>query len=190
MSDLRFLALSGSLRRGSHNTGLLRALTALTPPGVHIDLYDGLGGLPHFDQDFEADPPAAVVELRDLVAAADGVLIATPEYNSAIPGVLMNALDWLSRPAGSSALSGKPVAILGASPSQFGTARAQLVLRQILHRIGAPVVAGPEVTVFQSHLRLNTEGEFTPDEFTATLLRQLLDGLTDLATLRTPAAIA
>lgn len=181
MSDLRFLAVSGSLRRDSHNTGLLRTLPALAPDGVVIDQYESLGALPHFDQDLETDPPAAVAELRRRVAEADGVIIATPEYNSAIPGVLMNALDWLSRPAAESSLRGKPVAILGASPSQFGTARAQLVLRQVLHRIGAPVVADPEVTVFQSHLRVDTEGAFVPDEFTQTLLRRLLRGLVDLA---------
>ncbi|WP_280443782.1 NADPH-dependent FMN reductase [Nocardia brasiliensis] len=181
MSDLRFLALSGSLRRGSHNTGLLAALAALAPAGVTIDLDTDLGALPHFNQDLETDPPAAVAELRQRVAAADGILLATPEYNSAIPGVLGNALDWLSRPATDPALGGKPVAILGASPSQFGTARAQLVLRQILHRIGAPVVAGPEVTVFRSHLRLDATGTFVPDEITRTLLRQLLDGLIELA---------
>lgn len=187
MSDLRFLALSGSLRRDSHNTGLLRTLPALAPAGVVLDLYESLGALPHFDQDLEADPPAVVDELRRRVTEADGVVIATPEYNSAIPGVLMNALDWLSRPIAASSLRGKPVAILGASPSQFGTARAQLVLRQVLHRIGASVVAGPEVTVYQSHLRVEAGGAFVPDEFTQSLLRRLLTGLVDLADRSVPA---
>ncbi|MER5890547.1 NADPH-dependent FMN reductase [Streptomyces sp. NPDC001941] len=180
MSDLRFLALSGSLRAGSHNTGLLHALKAQAPTGVTVDVHQGIGALPHFDQDLEAHPPAAVVELRERVREADGLLIATPEYNSAIPGVLVNALDWLSRPPGDSVLRAKPTAILGASPSQFGTARGQLVLRQILHRVQAPVVAHPEVTLFQSHRRFDAEGAFLGDDFTEGLLRELLDELVHL----------
>ncbi|WP_326685218.1 NAD(P)H-dependent oxidoreductase [Streptomyces microflavus] len=178
MSSLKFLAISGSLRRASHNTGLLRSLPALAPSGVAIDLYEGLGSLPLFNEDLETLPaPAAVAELRALVAAADGVLIATPEYNSSIPGSLMNGLDWLSRPVGASVLRGKPVAVLGASPSQFGTARAQLVLRQVLHRIQAQVLDHPEVTVFRSYGRFDSEGGFLGDEVTEQLLGELLTGL-------------
>ncbi|SNR35615.1 NADPH-dependent FMN reductase [Actinomadura mexicana] len=182
MPDLTFVAISGSLRRRSHNTGLLRALRELAPAGVTIDIVDSLGSLPHFDQDLEHGPePAHVADLRRRVRCADGVVIATPEYNSSIPGALMNALDWLSRPAEDPGLRDKPVAVLGASPSQFGTARAQLVLRQILHRIQAPVVAHPEVTVFRSHERFDAEGTMTGDEITRELLRELLAGLMDLA---------
>lgn len=183
MSDKTFLAVSGSLRKSSHNTGLLRALRDLAPVGVTIELYEGLGALPFFDQDLETGAgPAAVADLRRRVREADGVIIATPEYNSAIPGVLVNALDWLSRPADvDPVLRDKPVAILGASPSQFGTARGQLVLRQILHRVQAPVVAHPEVTVFQSHQRFTADGTFTGDDFTESLLRALLAELVVLA---------
>ncbi|GAA3980215.1 NAD(P)H-dependent FMN reductase [Actinomadura viridis] len=181
MSPLTFVAISGSLRRGSHNTGLLRALLRLAPPDVAIDHFEDLGALPHFDQDLEDRPPAAVADLRRRVREADGVIIATPEYNSSIPGVLMNALDWLSRPAHDPSLRAKPVAVLGASPSQFGTARAQLVLRQVLHRIQAPVVAHPEVTVFRSHGRFDADGALTCDETTEGLLRDLLSGLIHLA---------
>ncbi|MFD9688965.1 NADPH-dependent FMN reductase [Kitasatospora sp. NPDC059146] len=188
MSDLTFLAISGSLRRTSHNTGLLRTVQTLAPADVTIDLYDGLGTLPYFDQDLESGPePAAVADLRRRVREADGVIIATPEYNSAIPGVLMNALDWLSRPAGQHALRGKPTAILGASPSQFGTARGQLVLRQILHRVQTPVVSHPEVTVFQSHHRFDADGNFTGDDITESLLRALLAELVVLAEVNAPA---
>ncbi|CAM5240214.1 NAD(P)H-dependent FMN reductase [Streptomyces spiroverticillatus] len=183
MSDLRFLALSGSLRRGSHNTALLHALKALAPDGVSVEIHEGLGELPYFNQDREEVPPASVADLRARVREADGLIIATPEYNSAIPGVLMNALDWLSRPAGDSSLRGRPTAILGASPSQFGTARGQLVLRQILHRVQAPVVAHPEVTVFRSHQRFDTEGTFLADQFTESLLKELLAELVHLAEL-------
>ncbi|WP_369372698.1 NADPH-dependent FMN reductase [Streptomyces sp. cg36] len=183
MSHLRFLAISGSLRRSSHNTGLLHALRAQAPSDVTIDVHPDLGALPYFDQDLEANPPAPVVELRERVREADGLIIATPEYNSAIPGVLMNALDWLSRPSsgsGDSSLRGKPTAILGASPSQFGTARGQLVLRQILHRVQVPVVAHPEVTVFRSHQRFDADGVFIGDEFTESLLRDFLGELVRL----------
>ncbi|MEV7324574.1 NADPH-dependent FMN reductase [Streptomyces sp. NPDC093970] len=175
MSNLTFLAISGSLRRTSHNTGLLRAVQKLAPAGVTIDLYEGLGAIPFFDQDLEAGPePAAVADLRRRVREADGIIIATPEYNSAIPGVLVNALDWLSRPADQLVLGTKPAAILGASPSQFGTARGQLVLRQVLHRMQVPVVSHPEVTVFQSHRRFDADGVFIGDDVTESLLRALL----------------
>ncbi|MFF0739140.1 NADPH-dependent FMN reductase [Streptomyces sp. NPDC004111] len=188
MSCLKFLAISGSLRRASHNTGLLRSLPALAPDGVAIDLYEGLGNLPLFNEDLEPLPaPAAVAALRARVADADGVLIATPEYNSSIPGSLMNGLDWLSRPAGASVLRGKPVAVLGASPSQFGTARAQLVLRQVLHRIQAQVLDHPEVTVFRSHGRFDAAGTFLGDEVTEQLLGDLLAGLVRMS--RTDAAV-
>ncbi|CAM5408606.1 NAD(P)H-dependent FMN reductase [Streptomyces spiroverticillatus] len=191
MSDLTFLAISGSLRRSSHNTGLLRAMQSLAPDGVTIDLYSGLGTLPFFDQRLEGGPePAAVANLRRHVREADGVIIATPEYNSAIPGVLMNALDWLSRPTGRHALRHKPVAVLGASPSQFGTARGQLVLRQILHRIETPVVAHPEVTVFQSHRRFDADGAFSGDPVTESLLRALLAELVVLTQRHSPARTA
>ncbi|SFO37740.1 NADPH-dependent FMN reductase [Actinomadura madurae] len=188
---LDIVALSGSLRRTSHNTGLLRALQAVAPPGVAVHLCDRLRALPLFDQDREReDVPAPVADLRRRIKEADGVVIATPEYNSAIPGVLMNALDWTSRPADDSSLRGKPVAILGASPSQFGTARGQTVLRQVLHRIQAPVVVQPEITVFRSHERFTPDGTLLPDEVTEDLMRRLLDELVRLieATTRTAAA--
>ncbi|MFJ5215608.1 NADPH-dependent FMN reductase [Streptomyces sp. NPDC088354] len=190
MSNLTFLAVSGSLRRTSHNTGLLRAVRNLAPAGVTIDLYEGLGSLPFFDQDLESGPePAAVADLRRRVREADGIIIATPEYNSAIPGVLVNALDWLSRPTDQPVLGVKPAAVLGASPSQFGTARGQLVLRQILHRMHVPVVAHPEVTVFQSHRRFDTNGCFLGDEVTEGLLSTLLAELVILAGRAHPAGV-
>ncbi|MEU8343419.1 NADPH-dependent FMN reductase [Spirillospora sp. NPDC048832] len=190
---LDILALSGSLRRTSHNSGLLRALRVMAPPGVTVDIYDGLRALPLFDQDRERDDvPAPVADLRRRIREADGVVIATPEYNSAIPGVLMNALDWASRPAGDSSLRGKPVAILGASPSQFGTARGQMVLRQVLHRIQAPVVVEPEITVFRSHERFTPDGTLLPDEVTEDLMRRLLGELVRLieATARPETAVS
>src|SRR6516164_8753219 len=118
---LRILGISGSLRRGSHNTNLLRAAAELLPPGVELEVYDGLRELPPYDPDLDVDPAhPAVARLRDDIAAADGVLIATPEYNGSIPGVLKNALDWASRPFPDNALRGRPIAVLGASTGLFG----------------------------------------------------------------------
>ena len=135
---LTILGISGSLRRGSHNTSLLRAAAKLLPPGVEIELYDRLADIPPYDPDHDGEvPPEAVVQLRRVIAAADGVLIATPEYNGSVPGVLKNALDWGSRPFPENALRGKPVAVLGASTGLFGAVWAQAELRKVLGIIGA-----------------------------------------------------
>src|SRR3954465_14863614 len=103
---MRVLGISGSLRQGSHNPRLLRAAAEKLPPGTEFVLYDGLRHVPHYDDDVLADPPAAVEDLREAIREADAVLIATPEYNHSIPGVLKNALDWLSRPLAESPLKG------------------------------------------------------------------------------------
>jgi chromate reductase, NAD(P)H dehydrogenase (quinone) len=132
MSELRILAISGSLRRGSYSTGILRALQEDAPDGIAVELYDGLDRIPAFNQDLEHDPPEPVRELNALIDAADALLIATPEYNGSVPGVLKNALDWASRPHGQAALTGKPVAVIGSSPSPFGAAWAQEHLRRAL----------------------------------------------------------
>jgi chromate reductase len=142
---IKILAISGALRAASTNTALVRAAQQLAPEGVEIELYDGLRGLPHFDQDLEGDVPAQVADLRARIEAADGVLISSPEYNYTIPGVLKNALDWASRPYGQSVLTGKPIAIMGASGSGFGTVRAQNHLRDVFHWLDAKVVTKPEV---------------------------------------------
>lgn len=138
---LRILGLSGSLRRESHNTNLLRAAAELLPPGVELKVFDGLRELPPYDADRDVDPAdPAVARLRQAIAAADGVLIATPEYNGSIPGVLKNALDWASRPFPDSALRGKPVAVVGASTGLFGAVWAQAEVRKVLGIIGADVI--------------------------------------------------
>ncbi len=135
---MRILGLPGSLRTGSHNERLLRAAAELLPPGSTLELWDGLGTLPHFNEDHDVDPlPASVVRLRADLAAADGVLIATPEYNASIPGVLKNALDWASRPFPENALRRRPVAVVGASTSLFGAVWAQAELRKVLRTAGA-----------------------------------------------------
>jgi chromate reductase, NAD(P)H dehydrogenase (quinone) len=138
---LRILGISGSLRRGSYNTSLLRAAAELLPPGVELELYDGFGELPPYDPDTDLEPAApAVARLREAIASTDGVLIATPEYNGSIPGVLKNALDWASRPFPDNALRDKPVAVIGASTGIFGAVWAQAELRKSLDIAGARVI--------------------------------------------------
>jgi len=138
---LRILGLSGSLRRGSHNTALLQAAAKVLPPGVELEVYEGLRELPPYDPDYDIEPAElSVKRLREAIAAADGVLIATPEYNGSIPGLLKNALDWASRPFPGNALRGKPVAVIGASTGLFGAVWAQAEARKVLGIIGADVI--------------------------------------------------
>jgi chromate reductase, NAD(P)H dehydrogenase (quinone) len=138
---MRVLGISGSLRRGSLNTALLRTAAERLPRGVEMEVFDRLGEIPPFSEDVELEPaPEAVWELRDAMRSADAVLIATPEYNHSLPGQLKNALDWASRPAGESALTGKPVAVIGASKSMFGGVWAQAELRKVLAAMGGRVI--------------------------------------------------
>ncbi len=137
---MRVLGISGSLRRDSYNTRLLRAAAALLPPGAELVEYDGLKALPPFDEDDEATPGAAVDALRAAIADADAVLVVTPEYNSSIPGQLKNAFDWASRPSASPALRGIPAAVVGTSAGMFGAVWAQADARKVLAASGARVV--------------------------------------------------
>jgi chromate reductase len=138
---MRVLGISGSLRRDSHNTELLRAAATLLPSGVEFELYDGLRAIPPYDEDVrsEGEHPA-VTHLKERIAAADAVLFATPEYNHSIPGQLKNAMDWVSRPLADTPLKGKPVAVIGASTGMFGAVWAQAELRKVLGAIGAKVI--------------------------------------------------
>jgi chromate reductase len=138
---MRILGISGSIRRDSHNTNLLRAAARLLPLGVELEVFDGLRDLPPYDADLDVEPADPAVErLRRAIAEADGVLIATPEFNGSIPGVLKNALDWASRPFPDSVLRGKPVAVIGASTGLFGAVWAQAETRKVLNVIGADVI--------------------------------------------------
>jgi chromate reductase len=139
---MRVLGLSGSLRRDSHNTRLLRAAARLLPPGVELVLHDGLKAVAPFDQDDEdaGREPDAVRELKAAIAGADAVLVATPEYNASIPGHLKNALDWVSRPVATSVLRNKPALVVGASTGMFGAVWAQAETRKVLSTIGARVI--------------------------------------------------
>ena len=171
---MRILGISGSLRNGSYNTGLLRAAQESAPDGVEVDLYEGLAHLPPYDQDVQDhEPQAAVRDLRERIAAADAVLIATPEYNRSIPGVLKNAIDWASRPFPDNALRGKPVAILGASTGSYGALWAQMELRKVVGIAGARVLEG-ELPVPRAHERFDEEGRLVDD-----MLRDRLAGVVE-----------
>jgi chromate reductase, NAD(P)H dehydrogenase (quinone) len=162
---MRVLGISGSLRRGSHNTALLRhAGELLEAEGAQFSIYDGWREVPIYDEDLDGtNPHEAVTRLREAVRQADAVFFATPEYNSSIPGGLKNAVDWLSRPSlAESALRSKPVAVVGASTGAFGAVWAQAELRKVLGAAGARVVEG-EVALghamdrFDENGRLNDE---------------------------------
>lgn len=177
---MRVLAISGSLRRDSHNSALLRAAAELLPAGVELVPFDGLKAIPPFDQDDEeAGPaPASVAALRAAIAAADAVLVATPEYNSSIPGALKNALDWASRPVATNALRGKPVAVVGASTGMFGAVWAQAETRKVLSAIGARVIDA-ELPVGHAHEQLHHEHGL--DDDLAQQLAAILDQLVEEA---------
>jgi chromate reductase, NAD(P)H dehydrogenase (quinone) len=138
--ETRVLAIAGSLRGGSTNRLLLRAAAEAAPIGAVVEVWDGIAALPAFDEDAEAPVLLPVADLLRAIGAADALLIATPEYNGSVPGALKNAIDWASRPAGASALKGKPVAVVGASPSPFGAMWAQAELRKVLGIAGAAVL--------------------------------------------------
>ena len=161
---MKILGISGSLRNGSHNTNLLRAASELLPPGVYLELWDGLKAVPPYDEDDDVQPaPAAVAALREAIAAADAVLFATPEYNWSIPGVLKNAIDWVSRPLATNPLRNKPVVVIGASTGAFGAVWSQAELRKVLSATGARVL-GDEVAVGHAHTRLDHEGRLVDPE--------------------------
>jgi chromate reductase, NAD(P)H dehydrogenase (quinone) len=147
---MRILAVSGSLRRDSHNTRLLRVAAQQLPPGVELDIYDGLKRIPPFDEDDESTPALEVLRWRSAIVDADAVLFATPEYNSSIPGQLKNAIDWASRPTADAALRNKPVAVVGASESMYGALWAQAELRKVLSTAGARVLDA-ELAIATAH---------------------------------------
>ena len=150
VAPYRILALPGSLRRNGYNRRLLEAAAQVAPTGLRVEVYDALADIPLFDEDLEFAThggPDGVRSLRSAVAASDGILIATPEYNQSLPGVLKNAIDWLSRPAPDEVLAGKPVAITGASAGRWGTRLAQAALRQVLAATESQVMPAPMLFV-------------------------------------------
>jgi chromate reductase len=172
MAPVRILGLSGSLRSGSHNTSLLRAAALSLPSGAELEIFDGLRDLPPYDADLDVQPPdPAVARLRGAIADADGVLIATPEFNGSIPGPLKNALDWASRPFPDNAFKGKPVAVMGASTGLFGAVWAQAETKKVLGIVGADVLDG-ELPVGQAAGAFGGDGRLLEPD-----LSQALDGL-------------
>jgi len=175
---MKVLGISGSLRRDSHNTQLLRAAAELLPDGVELERWDGLKAVPPYSEDDDLDEaPAAVTELRDAIAGADAILFATPEYNHSVPGQLKNALDWASRPLVTSPLRNKPVAVVGASMGAFGAVWAQAELRKVLAAIGARVVEG-DVAVGHAHTKFDEAGQLLDDD----LREQLAEVVDELVT--------
>jgi chromate reductase len=171
---MRILGISGSLRRGSHNRKLLRAAAAALPPGVDLVEWDGLADLPAFDEDQEKTPAEPVRAFLDLIASADALLIATPEYNASLPGALKNALDWASRPFPSSVLRCKPSAVIGASTGPFGAVWAQAELRKTLTASGAHVVDA-ELPVGTAAGAFAADGSLADPTLSARLRRLLGD---------------
>jgi chromate reductase len=180
---MNILGISGSLRRASFNTVLLHAARELLPAGATLAIHD-LHGLPLFDQDVEEQgDPAPVAALKDAVAQADALLLACPEYNGGITGVLKNAVDWVSRPGiarQAAPLAGKRVCIVGASPGVTGTVRAQDQLRLVLRRAGAVVEPQGEVLVFQAHTKI-ADGRLADERTRELLARHLHNFLGTLA---------
>src|SRR5580765_624478 len=161
---MRILGISGSLRRDSHNTALLRAAAELLPPGDELVLWEGLREVPPYDQDADVEPaPAAVAALRGAVAGADGVLFATPEYNASVPGALKNALDWASRPFATNVFRNKPIAVISSSAGAFGGVWAAAELRKVLGAMGARV-AEVELAVGHAHEKFDDEGHLVDEE--------------------------
>lgn len=168
------LGFAGSLRKGSYNKAILRAALELVPEDVELEIFD-LEGIPPYNQDLDLQPPAKIRDFKAKIKAADAILVATPEYNYSMPGVLKNAIDWASRPYEDNAFDGKPVAVMGASIGMIGSARAQYHFRQSCIFLNAHPMNGPEVMVPYARDRIK-DGKVT-DQMTRDLIRRLVEGL-------------
>ena len=175
---MTILGLAGSLRAGSLNAQLLRLAAEELPEGVELEIYDGLADIPAYDEDLQGFAPDAVVALKDAIADADAVLIVTPEYNGSIPGFLKNALDWVSRPIAESPMRGKPVAVIGASPGQFGAIWAQRELKKVLGIMGARVL-DVELAVAKADRRLADPEPLLREELAAVVSSLVAAGVAD-----------
>ena len=172
---VNILGFAGSLRKDSYNRSLLRAALELVPKNARLEIFD-LEGIPLFNQDLENQPSEKVKKFKAKIRAADAILIATPEYNYSVPGVLKNAIDCASRPYGDNAFEHKPVAIMGASIGMMGTARAQYHLRQCFVFLSCFALNHPEVMVPFAQEKIDKDGKVT-DQKTRQLIRELLENL-------------
>jgi chromate reductase, NAD(P)H dehydrogenase (quinone) len=174
-NKIKILGFAGSLRLGSYNKALLRAAVDLVPDDMHLEIFD-LEGIPPFNQDTEQNMPDKVKEFKTKIREANGILIATPEYNYSIPGVLKNAIDWASRPYGDNPFDGKPIAIMSASVGMLGGARAQYHLRQMFVFLNMHPINRPEVIVPFAQDKFDANGKLLDDN-TKKFLVQLLENL-------------
>ncbi len=172
---IRILGFAGSLRKNSYNKSLLRAAEGLLPADVELESFD-LGDIPPFNQDLEQDMPDKVRKFKAKIRDADAILIAAPEYNHSMSGVLKNAIDWASRPYGDNSFDGKPVAIMSASPGWLGGVRAQYPLRQVLTALNMRPLNWPEVFVSSADEKIDEDGNLT-DEETRQIIGKLLERL-------------
>jgi chromate reductase len=175
-NKLKILGFAGSLRTGSYNKSLLRAAGEMLPPNVAILQIFDLADIPPYNQDIEMDMPQKVKEFKSKIREGDAILIATPEYNYSVPGVLKNAIDWASRPYGDNSFDGKPVAIMSASPGMLGGVRAQYHLRQSFVYLNMHPVNGPDVVVNFAQQKFDANGNLV-DQDTRKFLGQLLQNL-------------
>ncbi len=174
-NEFSILGFAGSLRRGSFNKAILRAAVELAPEGVDLEIFD-LEGIPPFNQDLEGEPPERVRVFKEKIRAADAILIATPEYNYSMPGVLKNAIDWASRPYGDNAFGGKAAAIMGGSIGMIATARAQYHLRQSMVFLDMHPLNQPEVMVPFADKKVDESGRLV-DEATREKIKDLIAAL-------------
>jgi chromate reductase len=173
--SIAILGFAGSLRKDSYNKAILRVAGELLPEGVTLEIFD-LEGIPPFNQDLEGNLPERVKVFKAAIRSADALLIATPEYNYSIPGVLKNAIDWASRPYGDNPFTGKPVALMGASIGMLGTARAQYHLRQSFVFLNSYMLNQPEVMVNFANQKIDETGRLT-DETTRQKIKELVEAL-------------
>jgi chromate reductase len=169
------LGFAGSLRKDSYNKSILNAALELAPENMKLEIFD-LEGIPPFNQDLETRPPARVKEFKAKISAADAILIATPEYNYSIPGVLKNAIDWASRPYADNVFYDKPVGIMSASTGMLGGARAQYHLRQTFVFLNAHPINKPEFMMPHANEKIDKNGRVT-DEKARKQIKELLEAL-------------
>ena len=172
---MRVAGIAGSLREGSLNRGLLRAAVDLAPAGMEIRIYTRLGDIPPYNDDvFQKGDPEPVADLKSFIGGADALLLSTPEYNYGVPGVLKNAIDWASRPAGKSVLNRKPAAIMGCSPGLGGTIRAQHAIRQSFVFTETHVMSQPEIKIPSAAPLFDASGKLI-DENTRQYVKRFLE---------------